>query len=125
LASIQKAIDRYAQQQFADAQNADLAASLKNLSSRQREVLDLLLAGKRSKQIANQLGIGVKTVAKHRAIVLEKMHVESVVELIRLFADANFSHDTKYPPDGRHAWSAAESSSRPTVPSRRNPTRQC
>ena len=122
LASIQKAIDRYAQRQFADAQNADLAASLKNLSARQREVLDLLLAGKRSKQIANQLGIGVKTVAKHRAIVLEKMHVESVVELIRLFADANFSHETKYPPGG--AWDVAESSSRPTVPSRRNPARQ-
>ena len=36
-----------------------------------------------------ELGIGEKTVAKHRATVLEKMQVDSVVELVRLFADAH------------------------------------
>ena len=61
----------------------------KDSRTRQREVLDLLVAGERSKQIARQLGIGEKTVAKHRAAVLEKMQVDSVIELVRLFADAH------------------------------------
>ncbi len=58
----------------------------------QREVFDLLVAGERSKQIARQLGIGEKTVAKHRATVLEKMQVDSVVELVCLFSGANPTH---------------------------------
>ena len=61
---------------------------MEKLSSRQREVFDLLVAGKHSKQIASELGIGEKTVAKHRAGVLEKMQVDNVVELVRLMADA-------------------------------------
>ena len=52
----------------------------------------LLVAGEYSKQIARQLGIGEKTVAKHRAAVLAKMQVGSVVELVRLFANANLTH---------------------------------
>ena len=39
-------------------------------------------------QIASELGIGEKTVAKHRASVLEKMQIDNVVELVRLVDDA-------------------------------------
>jgi two-component system response regulator FixJ len=87
LTSIQEALDKNARQQRAGCRKADLAARVKKLTPRQRQVFDLLLEGKRSKQIANQLGIGEKTVAKHRAFVLEKMAVDTVVELIRLFAE--------------------------------------
>ena len=66
-----------------------MEARLEKLSARQREVLGLLLTGKHSKQIAAELGIGEKTVAKHRAGVLEKMQVDNVVELVRLVDDAN------------------------------------
>ncbi len=72
-----------------DAHKSELAARVAQLSTRQREVLDLLIAGARSKQIAKQLGIGEKTVAKHRAAVLERMQVDGVVELVRLFAEIN------------------------------------
>ena len=90
LARIQAAIDRDAQWQRQAAQKSELAARLETLSSRQREVLDLLVAGKHSKQIAAELGIGEKTVAKHRAGVLEKMQADSVVALVRMMADAKF-----------------------------------
>ena len=73
------------------SRKTELTKQVEKLSTRQREVLDLLVAGERSKQIARQLGIGEKTVAKHRASVLEKMQVDSVVELVRLFADANLA----------------------------------
>jgi len=91
LARIQEALDRDAQRQRAQARSAELNARLAKLSLRQREVFDLLVAGKHSKQIASELGIGEKTVAKHRAGVFEKMQVDSVVEIVRLMAEAN--HD--------------------------------
>jgi two-component system, LuxR family, response regulator FixJ len=86
LARIQEAVDQDTQRQAHTAHSADMAARIERLSTRQREVFELLLTGKHSKQIAAELGIGEKTVAKHRAGVLEKMQVDSVVELVRLIA---------------------------------------
>ena len=89
LTRIQEAIDRDANARHRYIRKAELATRIEKLSSRQREVFELLLAGKHSKQIAGELGIGEKTVAKHRAGVLDRMHVDSVVELVKLMADAN------------------------------------
>lgn len=89
LARIQEAIDRDAQRQRQSAHSSELTSRLERLSGRQREVFELLVAGRHSKQIASELGIGEKTVAKHRASVLEKMQVDNVVELVRLMAEAN------------------------------------
>jgi two-component system, LuxR family, response regulator FixJ len=88
LSRIQEAIDLDAGARRQCAHKAELTGRVEKLSARQREVLDLLVAGKHSKQIASELGIGEKTVAKHRAGVLEKMQVDNVVELVRLFASA-------------------------------------
>jgi FixJ family two-component response regulator len=89
LTRIQEAIDRDANARHRYVRKAEVAARVEKLSSRQREVLDLLLAGKHSKQIAGELGIGEKTVAKHRAGVLERMQVDSVVELVRLMSEVS------------------------------------
>ena len=86
LARIQDAVDRDAQQRQQDARSDEVVSRVEKLSARQREVLDLLVAGKHSKQIAGELKIGEKTVAKHRACVLEKMQVDSVVELVHLIS---------------------------------------
>ena len=88
-ARIREAIDHDVRQHRDASHKTELVRHVERLSSRQREVFDLLVAGESSKQIARQLGIGEKTVAKHRATVLEKMQVDSVVELVRLLADAN------------------------------------
>jgi adenylate cyclase len=68
--------------------NADrwrkLSKRLKSLALRQRQVLDLLVAGETMKSIARQLGISAKTVEVHRARVLEKMGVDTTVDLVRL-----------------------------------------
>ncbi|MCI0508395.1 MAG: response regulator [Gammaproteobacteria bacterium] len=55
-----------------------------HLSPREREIMDLLITGKGSKEIATQLGISRKTVDVHRIHIMEKMQVRSVVELARL-----------------------------------------
>jgi RNA polymerase sigma factor (sigma-70 family) len=54
------------------------------LSPREREIMDLLILGKGSKEIALQLGISRKTVDVHRIHIMEKMQVRSVIELARL-----------------------------------------
>lgn len=89
MARIQEAIDRDTRRQRHTARSAELTERIERLSGRQREVLDLLVAGKHSKQIAGELGIGEKTVAKHRAGVFEKMQVDNVVELVRLMAETS------------------------------------
>ncbi len=57
---------------------------LASLSSREREVLDLILAGKMNKVIADELGISMRTVEVHRAHIFDKMNVKTAVELARL-----------------------------------------
>jgi two-component system, LuxR family, response regulator FixJ len=86
---IRDALDLDMRRQRQSHRTAELAARVAKLSSRQREVLNLLVAGKHAKQIASELGIGEKTVAKHRAGVLERMQVDSVVELVRLMTGAD------------------------------------
>ncbi len=62
----------------------NIAARLATLSVREREVLDLLVAADQTKHIARKLQIKPKTVEHHRYRILQKMNVETVVELVRL-----------------------------------------
>ena len=71
--------------QSADAQQAQrLREALAQLSEREREVLDQVLAGHYNKTIADHLGITPRTVEFHRANVFAKMGVASAVELAHL-----------------------------------------
>jgi FixJ family two-component response regulator len=54
------------------------------LSPREREVFDLLVAGLHNRRIAEELGISHRTVEVHKARVLEKVGVRTVVDLVRL-----------------------------------------
>jgi FixJ family two-component response regulator len=94
---IREALDHCVRQQRKTSRKSELARHVKKLSSRQREVFDLLVVGQRSKEIAEQLGIGEKTVAKHRVAILGKMQVDNTVELVRLFADANLTGAVEQP----------------------------
>jgi FixJ family two-component response regulator len=65
------------------AQRHCAAARLATLTQREREVLDLVVNGRKNRQIAEELGISVKTVEAHRAHAMEKMGASSVVELVQ------------------------------------------
>lgn len=84
LTRVQEAIDHDANRRHRETQQANVVERLGSLSHREREVMDLLIAGNHSKQIASKLNIGEKTVAKHRARVFEKMRVDSVAALVHL-----------------------------------------
>jgi DNA-binding NarL/FixJ family response regulator len=53
------------------------------LSTRQRQVLKLIAAGKNTKQIALKLSISVKTVESHRAQLMERLGIHDVAGLVR------------------------------------------
>jgi two-component system response regulator DctR len=57
---------------------------LGTLSAREREVLDLILAGNMNKVVADKLGISMRTVEVHRAHIFDKMQVKTAVELAGL-----------------------------------------
>ena len=56
---------------------------LRQLTQREREVMDLVITGKLNKQIADELAISMKTVEAHRARVMEKMGVRTLAELVK------------------------------------------
>jgi DNA-binding NarL/FixJ family response regulator len=53
------------------------------LTSRQREIVQLLAEGKSSKEVAAVLGLSVKTAETHRANIMRKLDCHSVTELVR------------------------------------------
>jgi two-component system, LuxR family, response regulator DctR len=65
---------------------ASVAARLADLTPRERQVMERVLAGDYNKTIADALGIAVRTVEVHRARIFEKMGVRSAVELAQLLS---------------------------------------
>ena len=57
---------------------------LASLTTRERQVLNLIVGGRANKVIAYELSISPRTVENHRARVMEKLRVKSVAELVRL-----------------------------------------
>jgi RNA polymerase sigma factor (sigma-70 family) len=55
-----------------------------SLTSREREVISMVVSGMLNKQIADQLGTAESTVKVQRSRAIEKMHAESVVDLVRM-----------------------------------------
>ncbi|CAA7611495.1 C4-dicarboxylate transport transcriptional regulatory protein DctR [Magnetospirillum sp. LM-5] len=66
--------------------SAGIASRLASLTAREKQVMELVLAGKMNKVIADDLGITMRTVEVHRAHVFEKMAVKTAVELAQLLS---------------------------------------
>ena len=59
-------------------------ASTPAQGAREHQVLERIIAGRLNKQIADDLGISIKTVEAHRANIMEKLNVNTVADLLRL-----------------------------------------
>jgi two-component system response regulator FixJ len=82
--SIQNAVALRRQQASADAEIEKLYERFDTLSLRQRQVMELAVAGLSNKEIAYRLDISPKTVENHRAWVMERMNAKSLAELVRI-----------------------------------------
>jgi RNA polymerase sigma factor (sigma-70 family) len=59
------------------------AARIAQLTEREREVMELVVAGRMNREIAEKLDISIKTVEAHRARIMETLEVSSVAELVQ------------------------------------------
>jgi FixJ family two-component response regulator len=84
LDAIQQALqrDRVALEQEAEVH--DLRRRYQALTSREREVMALVVSGKLNKEIASELGASEATVKIHRGNVMQKMQAGSLIELVRI-----------------------------------------
>ena len=64
-------------------------ALLSRLTTREAQVLERIVAGRLNKQIADDLGISIKTVEAHRANVMEKLNANTVADLLKIALGAS------------------------------------
>jgi two-component system response regulator FixJ len=88
LAAVRQALDRLDAACARGATRRESAGRLAGLSSRERDVLDGIVAGRANKEIARRLGISPRTVEVYRANLMIKTGANSVSALIRLAVDA-------------------------------------
>lgn len=108
LDTVARAINGHVQHCQAEEELARIRRRVGLLSPREREVLQLVVAGLSTKQIAGQLGLSHKTVDNHRASILDKMQVSGVVELVRAVLLLGEPDLTTHYPGGRARLSGAD-----------------
>lgn len=85
VAKVQSALARSRELHIEHLARVTREARLSLLTEKERRIAELVADGKSSPKIAHDLDISVRTVENHRARLMEKLHVESVAELVKLF----------------------------------------
>ena len=73
---------------LAKARRMRAVAIVKDLSKRQREVLQYIAKGLLNKQIAHELGLSERTIKMHRSILMKRLDVPSAADMVRLAVEA-------------------------------------
>jgi two-component system CheB/CheR fusion protein len=84
LASIERALEQSRDSNKAAAWRESAASHIAGLTQRERQILEMVLAGNPSKNIAADLGISQRTVENHRASIMKKTGTKSLPALARL-----------------------------------------
>jgi two-component system CheB/CheR fusion protein len=84
LASVRRAFERLADSRKVHVWKEAAGSLVANLSPRQRQIMELIVAGHPNKNIAADLGISERTVENHRAVIMQKTGSKSLAALIRL-----------------------------------------
>ncbi len=84
VALVERMLD-HAKEAFAEHQSAaSRGALMARLTLREGQVLERIVAGRLNKQIADDLGISIKTVEAHRANIMEKLNANTVADLLKI-----------------------------------------
>ncbi|PKO34508.1 MAG: DNA-binding response regulator [Betaproteobacteria bacterium HGW-Betaproteobacteria-7] len=81
---INEAMELDSRQRLAVASVDSVNNRLASLTTREKQIMELVLAGKFNKVIADELNISMRTVEVHRANIFDKMQVKTAVELVNL-----------------------------------------
>jgi FixJ family two-component response regulator len=84
LDAIYQALEKDRENRRNQAEVKSIQDRLNSLTPREYEVFTLITAGQLNKQVAYELGTAEKTIKVHRARIMEKMHCESLAQLVRL-----------------------------------------
>jgi FixJ family two-component response regulator len=88
LEHVSVALARDTQRRAARERTASASAKLAALTAKEREVLDLIAAGKSNRDMADRLGLSVRAVEDRRARLMKRVSANSVAELVKLLAEA-------------------------------------
>ena len=88
LEAVREAVARDARQHAEHAHSEEIAARMARLSERERQVMDLAVAGKPNREIAALLEISPRTVEVFKARMMEKMQARSLPELVRMVMES-------------------------------------
>lgn len=83
LQRVEEALEKGTIDRKINKRKEELLTLFARLTTREREVMELVVTGKANKQVASDLGISPKTVEIHRAHVMQKIQVKSLAELVR------------------------------------------
>jgi two-component system response regulator TtrR len=86
---VRDCLARAAETSAALSAGRDAAQRLERLTVRERQVLDLIVAGRLNKQIADDLDISIKTVEAHRANIMTKVGARTMADLMRIALKAS------------------------------------
>jgi RNA polymerase sigma factor (sigma-70 family) len=81
---VHKAIEQDRLQRNRRKMRDEILQKIATLTSRERQVFELVTKGMLNKQIASDLNVSEKTVKVHRSRVMEKMDADSLADLVRM-----------------------------------------
>jgi FixJ family two-component response regulator len=84
LDAVRAAIERDQSAHKERSESGELRAHYEQLTPREREVMALVVAGLLNKQVASELATTERTIKFHRAHIMQKMHAESLADLVRM-----------------------------------------
>jgi RNA polymerase sigma factor (sigma-70 family) len=84
LDAIRIALERDRDRREHEKEATELQQRFESLTPRERKVISMVVSGMLNKQIAGELGTAENTVKVHRSRAMEKMHAQSLAELVRM-----------------------------------------
>jgi len=95
IGAIRKALERSRLALAQDAEMQELRARYASLTSREKQVMALVVSGLLNKQVGGELGISEITVKAHRGQVMQKMKADSLATLVKLAAKLNVAKESQ------------------------------
>ena len=97
LAAIERAVQRYRQRASERERTVALQARLASLTKRESIVFELIVRGKRNKQVAYEVGTSERTVKAHRRSIMEKLDAHSLAEAVSIAERLGILNDDASP----------------------------